>query len=438
MCIVLSFLGIIVLGTVLLAMPFAVKSGKSIGFVDSLFMATSAVCVTGLSVIDISSQFTVYGKVVMAFLMEVGGLSIITIAVFFFTINGAKIGISSRFLLKESLNQNTGSGLVALVRKIVLISFSVQLVCAGINLIELVNYYPSFSQALGVSLFHSASAFNNAGFDVFGSDSMIPFKDNILLNSTTIFMIVVGSIGFVVIDDVFRKKFAWKKFSLHTKLTIIITLFLIAFGTLFIKVAVKDDSFSWMQALFGAVTSRTAGFSTYDLSALNQYPAAYCVFVILMFIGASPCSTGGGIKTTTFAVVLLSIFYFGFGKNAKAFKRRLSKDQIYKAFVLVSMGIIMIFLGTFLVSLLQPGMVHADGTAVGINEILFEVTSAFTTTGLSMGITTCLSGVCRVILCVIMFLGRLGPLTVIGILNKNWLGNSNEQINLIEEKVIIG
>ena len=236
--IIVSFLGIIIAGTILLVMPFTTKDFRTIGFVDSLFMATSAVCVTGLSVVNVGTTFTIYGKIVMMILMEIGGLSFITIAIFFYTMIGAKIGVSNRFLLREALNQSSVSGLVSLVRKIVIISFSVQLICAGINMFAFVKYYDTWYNALGASLFHSASAFNNAGFDIFGgidSDSLILFKDDVLINMTTIAMIILGSCGFVVMDDLFKKKFKWKKLTLHSKLAISTTIALIVMGTLFIK-----------------------------------------------------------------------------------------------------------------------------------------------------------------------------------------------------------
>lgn len=436
--IILSFLSIIIVGTIALIMPFTMKNMQTMGFTKALFMATSAVCVTGLSVVNLGADFTIYGKIVMIILMEIGGLSIITIAVFFFTMIGAKIGVSNRFLLRESLNQNSASGLITLVRKIVIISFSIQVICAVINTFEFVKYYDGWFEAFSVSIFHSAASFNNAGFDIFGSDSMIPYKDNILINSTTMLMIVLGSMGFVVMDDVFKKRFRWSRFNLHTKITIVTTIVLIFGGALLIKVTILDPEFSWMQAFFESITCRTAGFTTYDLAKLKDYPAAYVIFVCLMIVGASPCSTGGGIKTTTFAVMIIAIVYFGRGKQAKAFKRKISKDQIFKAFVLLQIAILIVIIGSFLVSLFQPNMTDSDGNIIGFEKIFFEVVSAFSTTGLSMGITGYLNPANRILLCFIMFFGRLGPLTIIGVLNKNWMGYSKERIDYVEESVIIG
>ena len=439
--IIVSFLSIIVAGTILLVMPFTTKDFHSIEFVDSRFMATSAVCVTGLATNSVTN-FTIYGKIVMVILMEIGGLSFITIAIFFYTMIGAKIGVSNRFLLREALNQSSVSGLIPLVRKIVIISFSVQILCAGINMFSFVNYFDNWWDALGVSLFHSASAFNNAGFDIFGDlgeDSLIRFKDDILVNMTTISMIIIGSCGFVVLDDIFKKRFKWKKFSLHSKLAIVTTLFLIFGGALFIKATLRDPDFTWLQALFGSVTCRTAGFTTYNLANLKDYPGAYLLYTVLMLIGASPCGTGGGVKTTTLAVVLIAIVFYARGKSARAFGRKISNEQIFKAFVLIGMCVIIVFLGTFLVSVVQTDRTLAGTTETyGMQEILFEVASAFSTTGLSMGITTSLNAGSRIILCFIMFFGRLGPLTIIGVVNKNWLGASKEEIKYVEENVIIG
>ena len=249
--IIISFISIVLIGTALLSLPIASSSGESFGFVDSFFMATSATCVTGLSVMPngLGADMSIFGKLVMLLLIEIGGLSFITVAVFFFTIIGARIGISNRYLLREALNQNNVTGIITLVKYIILISFSIQITCA------LINWYPFYTylqahgnndglKALGISIFHSASAFNNAGFDiVYGSDSLIEFSVNAnvlptasvyIINITTILMIIFGGIGFVVIRDVVANK-RWKKFSLHTKITLLTTLILIVGGTLVIK-----------------------------------------------------------------------------------------------------------------------------------------------------------------------------------------------------------
>ena len=425
--IIFTFISVILIGTVLLMLPIASKSGESFGIVDSLFMSTSAVCVTGLGVINIGTEMSAFGKVVMMLLMEIGGLSIITIAVFFFTILGGKISASNKFLLRESLNQNAISGVVPLVKRIIVASLVIQLIGAIINGVSLYSYYNGdIIKTIEYSVFHSVASFNNAGFDAFGGDSLIEFKDNILLNSSTMFLIISGGIGFVVMIDIIRNK-RFKKFSLHTKLVLLTTFFLITLG----MVAIKFTSdMSWLQALFTSVTSRTAGFSTYDMSTLNNHPAAYIIIIVLMIIGASPCSTGGGIKTTTVAIAFLAIVYYAIGKKTKAFQRKISEAQIFKCFALITMAIFIVIVGSIVVSSVQPEL--------GLDKIIFEVVSAFSTTGLSMGITSSLNSFNRVFLCVLMLFGRLGPLTIIGIVNKNWMSQSDDNIKYIEESVIIG
>lgn len=444
--IIMTFLIVILAGTILLSLPISTSSGKSMGFIDSLFMSTSSVCVTGLSVMPsgCSSGLSIFGKIVLVILMEIGGLSFITIAVFFFTILGAKIGVSNKFLLRESLNQNSVKGITSLVVRIITISFIIQTI--GV----LINWYPIYEyqkvltpnsnyniiKSFGVSIFHACASFNNAGFDIFGgTNNMEMFSSNaniisypsvLVINITTMLLIILGGIGFVVITDILKNK-RWKKFNLHTKITLITTAFLIIFGMFLIKVT---SNMGWLESLFTSVSSRTAGFSTYNMSNLKDYPAAYIIIIMLMLIGASPCSTGGGIKTTTFAIIIIAIFYFARGKKAKAFHRRISKDQIFKAFTLLSTAIIIVLIGTFIIAAVQPEL--------QLENIVFECVSAFSTSGLSMGITTALNGFNRIIVCLLMFLGRIGPLTIIGVVNKNWMSDIKEDIQYVEERVIIG
>ena len=426
--IIMTFVIVILVGTLVLMLPISSSDGKSFGFVNSLFMATSAVCVTGLSVMNLAMDMSIFGRVVMTILMEIGGLSFITIAVFFFTIIGAKIGVSNRFLLREALNQNSVSGIVSLVKKIMLISFSIQFICALINLISLMDYYNNnFWYAFGASIFHSASSFNNAGFDIFGSESLIPFKDNILINSTTMVLIFFGGIGFIVIDEIIKKR-RWRKFNLHTKLTLITTFILLIIGGLAIKLTYPE--LSLLQSFFTSFASRTCGSTTFDMAGLKNHPACYIIIILLMLIGASPCSTGGGIKTTTIAIAVLAIISYAKGKKTTVFHRKIQESQIFKSFVLIVMFSFIIFIGTFIICSIQPEL--------GIQEIFFEVVSAFSTTGFSMGITSSLNTTSRIIISILMLLGRIGPLTIIGVVNKNWMTASNDDIQYVEESVIVG
>ena len=264
--IILTFLAVILTGTLLLVLPVSSSTGKSIGFVDSLFMSTSAVCVTGLGTITINTSMCLFGKIVMALLMEIGGLSILTIAIFFFTILGAKLSVSNKFLLREALNQNSVRGVTTLVIKIVIWAALIQFIGVVLNMFAFMPMFDgNFPKALGYSIFHSIASFNNAGFDTFGDQSMIPYTDNLMLNTSTMFLIIFGGIGFVVLSDIVRKR-RWKTLQLHTKLVLVTTFVLIFGGAVLIKLS--WGSLSFLEALFTSVTSRTAGFTTIDLTML--------------------------------------------------------------------------------------------------------------------------------------------------------------------------
>ncbi len=425
--IILTFLCVILLGTCCLMLPWAVTDGKSLGFVDALFMSTSSVCVTGLSVIIPAAKLSIFGKIVMALLMEVGGLSFLTIAVCFFAMLGGKIGIGNRYLLKEALNQNSLAGIIHLVKRIILISFIIQIFGTFLNYLALMKTYNyEFWKTFGVSIFHSIASFNNAGFDIFGNGSLIPFKDNILLNISTILLIVSGGLGFIVIEEIVAKR-SLRKLSIHSKIVLLMTFFLILSGMFIFKISMWND-ITWLQALFTSVTCRTAGFTSIDMSHLP--PAAYVMAVVLMFIGASPCSTGGGIKTTTLFVMFLTFIYYARGKKPKIFHRRISDSSIFKAFVLFGVAVVIVLVATLIIGLSQPNL--------GISAILFEVVSSFSTTGLSLGITPALNSFSEIVLCFMMFFGRLGPLTIIGVVNHNWMTESKENIQYVEERIIIG
>ena len=427
--IILTFLGVILTGTLFLVLPVSGTNNKSIGFVDSLFMSTSAVCVTGLGTVNVASGLSLFGKIILAILMEIGGLSILTIAIFFFTILGAKLSVSNKFLLREALNQNSVKGVTTLVIKIIIWATIIQFIGVVLNMVALMPYFDgNFSKSLGYSIFHSIASFNNAGFDAFGSESMIGFKDNLMLNTSTMFLIIFGGIGFVVLSDVIKKR-NWKLLQLHTKIVLITTVALIFGGAILIKLTAWTD-ISWLQAFFTSVTCRTAGFTTYDMAELVNHPATYVIIIFLMFIGASPCSTGGGIKTTTLAVAIISTVYYARGRKAKVFKRKIDDAQIFKSFVLIGVAVMIIVVGTFVLCAAQK--------EISLMEGLFEVVSAFSTTGLSMGITGKLNVFNKLFICIIMFTGRLGPLTIIGLVNKNWMTESNEEIQYVEESVIIG
>lgn len=421
--ILIAFLSVILLGSILLVLPISVRKGAHLDYVDAFFISTSAICVTGLSTIDVTTTLTPFGKIVLMILIQAGGLGLVTIGIFFLSMLGFQFGVKERVLIKESLNQNSLSGLVRLVKTIFLISLVIEVFGAIINMFV---FCPKlgFWKGLGISVFHSISSFNNAGFDILSGESLVPYQTNVLLLLNTAFLIILGGIGFVVILDIvnFRKN---HHFSIHTKIVVITTFILLVIGTLLFKLT--SPSLSWLDSFFQAVSVRTAGFNTVDLNSLND--STILLMDVFMFIGCSPVSTGGGIKTTTLFVIVLSIYSFATGKPCIAFKRKISDKYVLKAFWVVALSASFILFMAFMI------LCFSD---FNIKQVTFECFSAFATVGLSLGITSELNVICKLILCVGMFFGRLGPLTIASLFNTRWNKDTEGSIKYVEEKIMIG
>ncbi len=429
--IVISFLSIILVGMFLFKLPFAVQDGEFISWVDALFLSTSAVCVTGLSTIpNLAMTLSVFGKFVLALLIQIGGIGIVTIAIYVLVILGIKIGVTERYVIKEALNQHSISGMIKLVRSIVFTTLIIEFFGMAINFIVLIQDF-EFLKALGLSAFHAISSFNNAGFDLFGNTSLQAYSTNILLNINTMVMIVIGGIGFIVIQDVLKKR-RWKNLSMYSKIVIKTSIFLIVVGTLFIKLFQYQEA-TWLQAAFQSITTRTAGFSTLDINLFSYSTLA--VIMVFMFIGASPNSTGGGIKTTTFYVIVRSTISFLQGKPTIIRNRRIDDDNRSKAFTLVLLAMASIFVIFITVSRIEIKNTSYDMSMV---KVLFETISAFGTVGLSMGVTPFLMPTSKLLLTLLMFLGRLGPITIFGILNKNWGHPYVSSVEYASEKILVG
>lgn len=430
--IVLSFAIVILIGTLLLLLPFSTVEGKHFTFVDALFTSTSAVCVTGLVPIpSLAESLTIFGKIVLALLIQIGGLGFVTIAIFVLVALGARVGIANRYLAKEALNQSSANGIVKLILWVMKVTLVIEFVGFVLSLIVFAQDYP-FLEACGISAFHAISAFNNCGMDIIGSQSLLAYKDNILLNITTSLMIILGGIGFIVMQDVISHR-RWRRLATHSQIVIKVTTSLIVIGMIFLKITEGND-ITWLQAFFHSVSARTAGFSTIQFGLLKE--TTLITIIILMFIGASPSSTGGGIKTTTFYVMYKSITSFARGKKAVTAHRKISEDTKLRAFTLTSMALGVILLTTFLLLMFEQ---NSEAYVPTISNILFEVTSAFGTVGLSVGITPYLTDASKIILCVVMFFGRLGPLTILGLWNKNWnRASDSDDVDYINAKIIIG
>lgn len=418
--ITLGFAIVIFLGAFLLLLPVSVKEGATVTPVDALFTSTSAVCVTGLIAVDTADHFTVFGQAVVAALIQIGGLGVTSVGIGFILATGRRVGIRGRMMVKEALNVDSFKGMVRLVRAILLMTLCFE--SAGVILSFIVfsgDYAPL--HALWISIFHSVAAFNNSGFDILGGlRNLIPYQDNVLLNLTTCGLIIFGGIGFLVMIDVAKCR-CFKKLTLHSKVVLSTTAVLLLAGTLLLK---ATEDITWLGAFFHSVSARTAGFSTYPIGELTN--AGLFVLIVLMFIGASPGSTGGGIKTTTFFALMQEVRSV-FSKNYPgAFKRRLSDKIIGKAYIITLLSMLVVCAGTLILCISEP--------ETEFIKLLFEVVSAFGTVGLSTGITPDLSDFSKIVIVLIMFTGRLGAFTLFSI----WVEKPESGFRYTEESVTIG
>ncbi len=419
---IFGFSMIILIGAILLLLPISHQEGKSISVVNSFFISASAVCVTGLSTIDVGNTLSIFGSIVLATLIQIGGLGFASLAVFFLMIIGNNISYSNLSLARESLNTIPGFDIRALVITVIRTSLICEIISSIIFFQILKADYVS-SKALGLSVFHSISSFNNAGFDLLGNFTSISnYSDNVLFNLTTAFLIIIGGLGFFVIYDTFSYK-KNGRLRTHTKIVYTMTLSLLVFGTFFFYISEKNITL--LQAFFQSVTARTAGFNTIDIAGLSK--AGIIVMMFLMYVGASPGSTGGGIKTTTMFTIILSIIRIPSHNNVKAFYRKISDSSILKAFMVATLAMFAIIITTILIFL-------AEGDSFTFEQVMFECVSAFATVGLSMGITTHLTTVSKILIILLMFIGRVGPLTIAF----SWRSNSQKQFHYIEENILIG
>lgn len=418
--IVLGFFMVIMIGAFLLMSPFSRRNGVDVSFVDALFTSTSAVCVTGLIAIDTADTFNLFGKTVVAMLIQIGGLGVTSIGVGLILLIGRNVGIKQRMLVKEALNLTSMKGIVKLIKAVIIMTISFEIVGAILSYIVFSKDYKPLD-AVGISIFHSIAAFNNSGFDVLGNfQNLSSYRDNILLNLVTCGLIIFGGLGFLTIKEIIEKH-SFEKFSLHTKIVITMTGSLLIVGTVLLKFT---ENISWLTAFFYSTSARTAGFSTAPLSGFTS--AGLFTLVILMFIGASPGSTGGGIKTTTFFAIIKNVYSASTNKHCVAFKRELSKNTIAKASIIATLSLTLVVVDTFILSIIEPEF--------SFMQILFEVTSAFGTVGLSTGITPSLSDLSKLIITLTMFIGRLGPLTMATI----WTFKPTSHVHYLEEDITIG
>ena len=426
--IALGFMLMILIGSGLLMLPCSIQPGHTIHYIDALYTATSAVCVTGLVTVDPGTAFTPLGHFFLGLLIQIGGLGLTTIGAGVILAMGKKIDLKGRNTIQEAGNLGSGGGTIHFVRQVLFTTLAFELVGAALSFIVFIQDYPPL-QALGYSLFHSVSAFNNAGFDIFGhsgdlyaNNNLFAYHDDVMLNLVTMGLIVFGGIGFLVVREMGQHKFRWKKYSMHAKVVITTSLVLIVVGAVFIKLTQSSES--WLGAFFHSVATRTAGFSTTNIGSYTD--AGLLVMMVLMIIGASPGSTGGGIKTTTFFVLLQGILSSATNRSEKAFHFSIPGEMFRKAAVITLMALGIVITGTFLLITMDPQVAFADA--------LFEICSAFGTAGLSTGITSGLSLGSKLLTIVLMYIGRLGPLTIATL----WYFNKGERVHYPAGNIAIG
>ncbi|MED4585159.1 TrkH family potassium uptake protein [Brevibacillus choshinensis] len=408
---VLGFALIILIGATLLTFPSATMDGMGLPWIDALFTATSATCVTGLVVVDTGSTFTVFGQIVILSLIQIGGLGFMTFATFFALIMRKKISLRERLILQESLNQMTIEGVVRLAKMILIFTALAELIGGILLSIRFAFDFP-LGTAIYFGFFHAISNFNNAGFDLMGDfASLTRYVDDPVVTLVVCSLIILGGIGFMVVSEVYDYRHT-HRLSLHTKVVLSTTALLVVMGTVLIFLLEYTNPktlqpLSMLGKILGSfyqsVTARTAGSNTLSIGDMHQ--SSLFLIILLMFIGASPGSTGGGIKTTTFATLVGAVIAQIKGKeDVIFFRQRILPHMIYKSLTVTMIGLFIVILITMALSITEP--------SAQFQMILFEVTSAFATTGLSMGLTPELSSLGKSLIVLTMFAGRVGPLTI--------------------------
>ena len=434
----LGFLAVILLGTVLLTLPAASRSGKGIGLFDSLFTATSAVCVTGLVAVDTGTTFSVFGQIVLLVLIQVGGLGFMVFATMIMVALGRKISIRGRMLIRESMNGASLSDLGRLTWLYLLLSIAIETVGTVFLSIRLVPLL-GWKHGIWMALFHAVSAFCNAGFDLFGNyASLTAFSGDPLVLLTVAVLIILGGLGFAVILETLRNRQGFRSLTLHTRIVLLTTLGLVLTGTVFYWLAERSNAETLagfgegekiLNAFFQSVTMRTAGFNSFDLSRFRDGSKLFSS--VLMMIGASPASTGGGIKTTTFAALVLLMLSVVRGENeVNVARRRLSADIARRALAVAVLFLTTLVTGTLIISFIENGRFP-------LADILFEASSAMGTVGVSAIGTPNLHPASRAVLLPMMFLGRVGPLTLAFAVAKRQ-GRIKTLSKHPEERIMIG
>ncbi len=449
--IVFSFFIVTLTGAILLNLPIASQNGQSIGFIDALFTSTSAVCVTGLVTVNTFYHWSLFGKIVILMLIQIGGLGFMSLFTIILVVLGKKITLRGRILIQESFNLSNFKGMVMFLKKIVKGTFLIEGIGAIILSIRFIPEY-GFKSGIFKGIFHSVSAFCNAGFDILGDNSLVPYETDYVINLTIMTLIILGGLGFTVLLDL-NKYFKYKiskirhkktelfVMSVHSKLALTMTGILILLGAVltFIIEYKNPDTLMHLRldekilaSTFQSVTLRTAGFDSIGQADLN-YGSKFLA-IILMAIGGSPGGTAGGIKTVTIGTLILAVISVIKGKDSiTAFKKTISISTVQKALSVTMMMMMLIFTATIILTITEKGI----GIDFGFIDVLYEVVSALGTVGLTTGVTPSLSFIGKVVIILCMFIGRLGPITIVLGLTFGKLDKKNV-IHYPEEKIIVG
>lgn len=416
--IVFSFLLVVLIGGLLLSLPISSNNGMSTGFLNSLFTAVSATCVTGLSFFDTYTQWSLFGQLVILALIQIGGLGVVTISIFFYVVAGKKLGLRGMHLAKESINVPETEGLNDLFKFIVRMTFCVEFIGAVILSLVFVKDY-GFLKGIYISIFLAISSFCNAGFDVLGFrgpfTGLTEYNNNPIVIYTVGCLIILGSLGFIVWYDMFHNN-KKRKFLFHTKVVLIMTSILVFLGAVIFFIMEYDNELTFKNlslcekinaAFFQSITLRTAGFSSVDVSKLRQSTKALAS--IIMFVGGAPGSTSGGIKVTTLAVLIMTVICNIQNKpDTMMFKHKVDKKIVYRSISMFFMSIVVVLVGT---GILYYSTLYNE--SLNIIDFMFETISAFSTVGLSVGVTAQVNVVGAIALMVMMFMGRVGPISLL-------------------------
>ncbi|WP_312353727.1 TrkH family potassium uptake protein [Aminipila sp.] len=440
-----GFLAAILIGAALLTLPVSAKQGQTTEYMDALFTATSAICVTGLTTVTTAEHWSLFGQIVILGLIQFGGLGVITVTTSILLLLHKRITLTERILIQDAYNLNTLGGLVKLTLRVLKGTFLIEGIGAALFAFQFIPEF-GFSSGLWKAVFHSISAFCNAGIDLIGQNSFVPYADSLLMNLTTMALIVIGGIGFPVWWDIIRvlnklieeklsPRFLFKKLELHSKVAITATLFLIISGTIMVfcleytndlTIGTMPLGEKILASLFQSVTTRTAGFFTISQDGLRESSAFVCI--LLMFIGGSPSGTAGGIKTVTAVILLISTVAVIKGKpDAEIFYRKINDGYCRKALAVSCFSLLVLIVSTLCLSIVQ--------NAEFLN-ILYETTSAIGTVGLTRNLTPSLTELGKLVVIITMYLGRIGPITLALVLNPQ--KSKGKVCTLPEEQVLIG